>query len=185
MQTGHVTGHAFTGYRPHRHGRDPRHGRHRLHNGERRTAGIYKGYSAPRLRTLSVLPREHGAASRARCMPFYTLSLTSIYFYQTILCPTRYYGSVGGVCLACPTAGAQSNNPTDAEQIQCVPSRSSSRRLLSNMQIPPVTTFSIRSSEVIHRPPPTAAYADTTTDIATRRTSRTRRSTPQCATSTR
>ena len=64
-----------------------------------------------------------------------------------ILCPTGQFGAVGGVCTPCPSAeGALTPNPSDAEQMQCVPPAGSRRRLLSNMQIPPVTIFAVRAS---------------------------------------
>ena len=51
------------------------------------------------------------------------------------------------MCTPCPsTEGALTANPSDAEQMQCVPPAGSRRRLLSNMQIPPVTIFAVRAS---------------------------------------
>ena len=69
-----------------------------------------------------------------------------------ILCPSGQFGSVGGVCTRCPSSsGTMSLNPTDAEQMQCVPSAGSRRRLLSFGQMPSATIFSVRSSpDVTH-----------------------------------
>ena len=51
--------------------------------------------------------------------------------HPAIMCPTGQYGSVGGVCTPCSPTSA----PSVPEQMQCVPPRTSRRRLLSNMQV--------------------------------------------------
>lgn len=74
--------------------------------------------------------------------------------HPAVLCPTGYYGGVGGACTPCPTGstGVAGRVMTVPEQIQCVARASSSggsRRLLSNLQTPPSVTFSSRVSKSV------------------------------------